>query len=270
MTPRASSNLLVIGVLLAAASCKSGPEEGKVTPEPGGPAPITEQPSAAMLEGTSWRLVQFRGGDETILTPDDKEKYTVAFEDQGRLSAQIDCNQGTGTWKSPGPGQLEFSPLAMTMAACLQPAPLNERMPKQWQYVRSYVMKDGHLFLSLMADGGIYEFEPVVEGTLKGTAMYRERMALPPGAVFEATLQDVSKADAPAEVLGSTRLEGPGNPPIRFEIRYDPARIEPRHSYAVRARILVDGKPFFITDQHYPVLTRGKGNRVELMLRRAN
>ena len=26
-------------------------------------------------------------------------------------------------------------------------------------YVRSYVLKDGDLFLSLMADGGIYEFE---------------------------------------------------------------------------------------------------------------
>jgi len=29
---------------------------------------------------------------------------------------------------------------------------------------RSYVIKDGRLFLSLMADGGIYEFEPVQEG----------------------------------------------------------------------------------------------------------
>jgi para-nitrobenzyl esterase len=27
-------------------------------------------------------------------------------------------------------------------------------------YVRSYVIRNGHLFLSLMADGGIYEFEP--------------------------------------------------------------------------------------------------------------
>jgi para-nitrobenzyl esterase len=32
---------------------------------------------------------------------------------------------------------------------------------KQWGYLRSYVVKDGHLFLALMADGGIYEFEPV-------------------------------------------------------------------------------------------------------------
>jgi para-nitrobenzyl esterase len=30
---------------------------------------------------------------------------------------------------------------------------------KQWPFVRSYTIKDGYLFLSLMADGGIYEFE---------------------------------------------------------------------------------------------------------------
>lgn len=36
---------------------------------------------------------------------------------------------------------------------------------KQWGYIRSYVVKDGHLFLSLMADGGIYEFEPVAQST---------------------------------------------------------------------------------------------------------
>jgi para-nitrobenzyl esterase len=32
---------------------------------------------------------------------------------------------------------------------------------KQWDFIRSYVMRDGRLFLSLMADGGIYEFERI-------------------------------------------------------------------------------------------------------------
>jgi hypothetical protein len=94
-------------------------------------------------------------------------------------------------------------------------------------------------------------------------------MALPPEAVFEATLEDVSKADAPAEVIGQVRLERPGNPPFRFEITYDPARIIANHRYVVRARILVHGKLFFITDQSYPVLTGGQGNEVTLLLRRA-
>ncbi|HEY7473655.1 MAG TPA: YbaY family lipoprotein, partial [Vicinamibacterales bacterium] len=53
-----------------------------------------------------------------------------------------------------------------------------------------------------------------VAQTIKGTATYRERMALPPGAVFEAALEDVSRADAKAETVAQTRVPSPGNPPI--------------------------------------------------------
>jgi para-nitrobenzyl esterase len=41
------------------------------------------------------------------------------------------------------------------------PDPLEHRLATDWTAVRSYVLKGGHLFLSLMADGGIYEFEPM-------------------------------------------------------------------------------------------------------------
>jgi uncharacterized lipoprotein YbaY len=117
------------------------------------------------------------------------------------------------------------------------------------------------------------EFEPIspkglAAGQMKGTATYRERMALPPNAVFEATLEDVSRADAPAEVIARARIEHPSNPPIPFEITYDPSRINPSHRYAVRARILVDGKLYFTTGKHYQVLTAGQSTDVALLLRR--
>jgi putative lipoprotein len=68
--------------------------------------------------------------------------------------------------------------------------------------------------------------------TITGTATYRERPALPHAAVFEATLEDISRADAPATVLGRTRIESPGTPPIRFGIDFDPAAVDARHRYA--------------------------------------
>lgn len=37
---------------------------------------------------------------------------------------------------------------------------LHDRMAKDWEFVRFCILKDGHLFLALIADGGIYEFEP--------------------------------------------------------------------------------------------------------------
>jgi putative lipoprotein len=54
--------------------------------------------------------------------------------------------------------------------------------------------------------------------TVTGTATYRERIAPPPDAIFEATLEDVSRADTPADVIGRTRLEKPGQPPFQFSI----------------------------------------------------
>jgi para-nitrobenzyl esterase len=123
-------------------------------------APIGPQGSPDALGGTSWQLVRFQGGDGTVLTPDEKAKYTVAFAADGNVSVRFDCNRGRGTWASPGPNQLRFGPMALTRAMC-PPGSLHDHIVKQWPFVRSYTMQDGHLFLSLMADGGIYEFEPI-------------------------------------------------------------------------------------------------------------
>jgi para-nitrobenzyl esterase len=124
--------------------------------------PFAQRPQSvpSKLADTSWRLANFQSGDGTILTPDDKAKYTIAFDSEGRVSVRIDCNRGAGTWKSTGPEQLEFGPLALTRAMC-PPGSLHDRIVKDWNFVRSYTIKDGHLFLALMADGGIYDFEPI-------------------------------------------------------------------------------------------------------------
>lgn len=124
----------------------------------GGPA--ASDGAQSVLAGTSWQLVRFEGGDDTILTPDDRSKYTLAFNPDGSLVARIDCNRGRGTWRSNGPNHVELGPLALTRAMC-PPGSLHDHLVRQWEYIRSYVIRDGHLFLALMADGGIYELEPI-------------------------------------------------------------------------------------------------------------
>jgi copper homeostasis protein (lipoprotein) len=106
-----------------------------------------------------------------------------------------------------------------------------------------------------------------VAQVIKGTALIKERIALPPEAGFEATLEDISRADAPAGILGRARLEPAGQAPFRFEITYDGDLILPAHSYAVRARVTHEGRLLYTTDRIYPVLTRGHGNSVEVLLR---
>jgi len=111
------------------------------------------------LGGTAWQLVKFQGGDGQTLVPDDGSKYTIEFFADGSVAMRIDCNRGRGSWKSAGPNNLEFGPLALTRALC-PVGSLHDELVRQWPYVRSYVVRDGRLFLSMMADGGTIEFEP--------------------------------------------------------------------------------------------------------------
>ena len=191
--PRARSSCPIL-LSLALAACSETPPADRPAADTSAAATQAAADTVGLV-GPVWRLVEFRGGDDTRLTPDDPAKYTLEFKPDGSVNARIDCNRGHGTWKSSGPS-LELGPLALTRMAC-PPGSLHDRIVKHWSSIRSYVLKDGHLHLSLMADGGIYEFEPSSDAapaggaTLEGTASYRERMALPPGAVFEAQLEDV-------------------------------------------------------------------------------
>jgi putative lipoprotein len=109
---------------------------------------------------------------------------------------------------------------------------------------------------------------PTGAAMVTGNVTYRERIALPPGATVTVRLQDVSRADAPAEVLAEQVIVPTTQVPIPFALQYDPARIDARHRYSVGARIEVDGKLWFVSDTHNGVLTEGGPSEVEVVVRR--
>jgi para-nitrobenzyl esterase len=121
------------------------------------------QPSSHRLDGTAWQLVQIKSMDDSVVTPDERSKYTIAFGADGRLSIRVDCNRGNGTWKSAEASQLVLELSALTRAMC-PPGSLHDRIVKDMPYVRSYLIGREHLYLSLVADGGIYEFERMPTG----------------------------------------------------------------------------------------------------------
>jgi len=106
--------------------------------------------------------------------------------------------------------------------------------------------------------------------TVEGTATYRERIALPPNAVFEAVVQDVSRADAPAIEIARTTVRQPPQVPIPFRITVNPSDINSKRNYSVRGRILVDGKLWFVSDMVYPVLMDGASSKVDMLLKRVS
>ncbi|WP_218239903.1 YbaY family lipoprotein [Comamonas fluminis] len=105
--------------------------------------------------------------------------------------------------------------------------------------------------------------------TVEGKVSWRERMALPPDAVLVVEVQDTSRADAPAQTIAqqAIRLQNL-NPPYSYKVSVDPAKLNPAAQYTITARVSSDGdkKLIFINDVANPVLTRGAGNKVDMML----
>jgi uncharacterized lipoprotein YbaY len=108
--------------------------------------------------------------------------------------------------------------------------------------------------------------QPPDTALISGTITYRERLALTDRARAEITLVDVSRQDVAAPVLARQVLSAPGQVPIRFELEFQPADIDERMAYAVRAKIYDRGRLLFTTDTHTPVLTRGAGREAHLLL----
>ena len=108
--------------------------------------------------------------------------------------------------------------------------------------------------------------QPAYAGTITGTATIRERIALPPDAVFEVVLIDIARADAPAEVLGRVRLQPAGQSPFRFSIPYRERDITPRGRYSVRATVRQGERLLFTTDTITPVLTGEPSQPLTLQL----
>lgn len=119
--------------------------------------------ATAPLAGTQWRLVEFQSTDDDrqgVTHPSAGSLYTMWLHDDGTVTMQLNCNRATGTWSArpdseATSGQFEFGLLAATRALCPPPS-MDESIVAQSTYVRSYLLKDGRLYLSLMADGGIY------------------------------------------------------------------------------------------------------------------
>jgi uncharacterized lipoprotein YbaY len=108
------------------------------------------------------------------------------------------------------------------------------------------------------AVAGITLFTGGKKASVTGTITYRERMALPPDAVVNVQIQDVSLADAPATVIGEKNINNPGQVPIPYEVEYNTKDIDDRHTYVVRAEIRDgNGNLLFTTAQSYGVITQG-------------
>jgi histidine triad (HIT) family protein len=102
--------------------------------------------------------------------------------------------------------------------------------------------------------------------TVAGSVLYRERIALPEGAVVIVQVLDASRVDAPAVTLAEQRIEPDHQVPIPFSIDVPAEALAGVTQASVAGRIEVDGDLGWISDTTHPV--DGPTN-VDLVLVRA-
>jgi putative lipoprotein len=105
--------------------------------------------------------------------------------------------------------------------------------------------------------------QPPEAPSVHGTLVYRERIALPPNAVAEIDLVEGGKS---GHVVATTRVPVTGQIPIAFALTPAESALAPHRIYALRARLLVDGKVMFQTEGKRPVAVSASSGPVELLL----
>lgn len=210
------SNLApVLAACVWVVGCSTVPEQLKIPAAGAGAGMAAKGP----LSDTTWRLVEIQSMNDADGTkrPDDRNKYTMHLRNDGTVAMKLDCNRASGTWTAePGSdgisGRFGFGPLAGTRALCPPPS-LDERITSQASYVRGYLLKNGRLHLTLMADGGIVVWEPAdIEAPFVATpdvALEAAVLAAKPGYTKKVAAA-AGANDAARYIHGRVDLNGDG------------------------------------------------------------
>ena len=215
------------------------------------------------LVGVSWALTTLQSaGQQPESTAG--AGLTITFGMDGRVSGSGGCNQFTGGYTVDVADKLTISPLASTKIGC--PTVIADRETRYFgllQQANGYTFENNGATLRLtFAQSGpqlVFGHATANQAQVTGTVTYRQRIALPPNAVINVQLVDVSRQDVPAVVLAEQVGPAGGNaPPYTFTLGYDPLQIVAQNRYAVQASITVDGRLLFRSTQAYPVITQGR------------
>jgi putative lipoprotein len=126
--------------------------------------------------------------------------------------------------------------------------------------------KTGFMTLVLAASTAIAGVSMARAGTVEGSVTYLQRIAVPPGAKLLVELRDVSLMDVESKLIVAQEYDLSAVPQD-YELRFEDSQILANNSYAMSARVTQDGKPLFITETAYPVLTGGAGDTVDMIVK---
>jgi uncharacterized lipoprotein YbaY len=236
------------------------------------PLPSQQAPNATPLQGVTWRLASFGAVNQQVPAVAGAES-TIMFDDAARVNGTTGCNGFGGSYTASS-NQIAFGQVVSTLRACDEPVAAQEReVLAALQGTVRYEISGSTLQLFYNQEQSILTYKEATptstSAAVTGTVTYRERIALPSGAIVTVRLLDTARQEAAApSIAEQTITTGGEQVPIAFKLTYDTAQINPNGSYAVRADIRIDGQLTWTTADAYLVITQGHPSNVELVLQR--
>jgi len=207
------------------------------------------------LTGSSWLVRGYNNGKGGVVSAGHEVALHVTLAEDGTVAGWSGCNDYRGVYQLDGQ-RISFGRVASTRKMCRG----------------EEVMQRESAFLAALASAATWEIRGErlqlrrADGALAldlvaavtGRVMTPAPQPLPAGAEIRVSLQDISRMDVPATVIGEQVICAEDIvAPVPFQVSFDLAQIDPRDTYSVRATITHEGKLLYTSTQAYPVITRG-------------
>jgi heat shock protein HslJ len=238
------------------------------------------------LAGTSWDVTGYNNGRQAVVSLLAGTAITARFGPDGRLAGNAGCNDYAGACDL-GEETIAIGPLRSTRKFCQEPEGLMEQERlylEALQTAATYRIESRTLELRT-ADGALaVKFRraagepatdqdsadeaaaPAGQACVTGLVTFAEPTTLPEDVMVQVRINDISRMDAPAVVMGEQIVSSSGSTPIPYCVCYNPDDIQPHHTYSMQAGIEDStGALLYISNTITPVITRGApGDGVEI------
>lgn len=141
--------ILVLALVLIAINI--GSDDVSVSPSPTPSAIDTPD-----ITETLWLWQQTSMNDDTEVSPDNSESYTLTLNTDGTINGKADCNNFTGSYEITG-SNITFGPMATTRAFCGESS-LDTQYLQDLSNAATYFTQEGDLYIDLQFDSGIMKF----------------------------------------------------------------------------------------------------------------
>ena len=108
------------------------------------------------LTGTIWKLAEVQELNDTILSINDPQKYTLEFLPESQVSVHADCKRGSGRY-TQFESLLSIQIINVTQAMCPEDS-LSEEFIRYLNEANSYILEEDVLNIALKFDSVLMKF----------------------------------------------------------------------------------------------------------------